>query len=280
MGLFSGLKHILGAIAPAIGTALGGPLGGALGGGVSALLGGSSNKNAIGDANSATQLGLTNAENALNAQYGKTESNFNPFITGGQQAFGQEGDILGLHGGGAQQSIIDQLKASPLFQSMFRTGQDTVLNNASATGGLRGGNTASSLANFGSDTLAQVIQQQLQNLSGVSQQGLSAAGQLGSFGAQNANSIADLLVGSGKANAGSILNGQAVDNNTDSQLSKLFGGSGVSDQLSGLLKSMTGGGGNIFSGSGSGYGASGGALPNFPKINIALPSPSAGLPGF
>jgi len=280
MGLFSSLGKVFKAALPIVGSAIGGPLGGAIGGAAGSLLGGSANKHAIGDANAATQLGLTNAENALNTQFGQTSANLNPFISGGQQAFEQQGDILGLHGAGAQSGILSSLQNSPLFQSLMRNGQDILLNNASATGGLRGGNIQHGLANFSADTLAQVIQQQLSNLGGMSSQGLSAANSLGSFGAQNANSIADLLVGSGKANAGAILNRQAVDNNTDSQLGKLFGGSGVSDQISGLLKSLTGGGGSIFSGSGSGYGASGGALPNFPKINIALPSSSAGLPGF
>lgn len=288
MGLFSGIGKILKAAAPVIGTAIGGPLGGAIGGGVSALLGGSDNKNALNGANAATQLGLTNAENALNTQYGQTSANLTPWITGGQQAFGQEGNLLGLNGNGTQASSIAALQASPLFQSLYRQGQDTILNNASATGGLRGGNTQSSLANFGSDTLAQVIQSQLQNLAGVSQQGQSAAGQLGQFGAQNAGSIADLLVGSGKANAGTILNGQAVNNNTNDQLTKLFGGSGVQDQVSGLLQSLGIGGGQISPAAANqthadyGYqsGSNIGSALNLPNINIALPNSISGLPGF
>lgn len=238
-------------------------------------------KKAVKKANAATQLGIKNATNALNAQLATTTANYSPYTTAGAQAVGQEGDILGLHGGSAQQSIIDQLKESPLFQSLFRIGQDTVLNNASATGGLRGGNVQSSLANFGSDTLSQVIQQQLQNLSGLSTQGLSATGQLGQIGANNASQIADLNTGSGQANAGMILGKQAIDNNLFSGLRQKVqqaamaaagapgGGGGGGFDLSSLA--------NLFGGSG------GGAirpldLSTMPNISTSLPSASAGLP--
>lgn len=278
MGLFSGLKHILGAIAPVVGTALGGPLGGAIGGGVSALLGGNSNKGAVSGANAAQQAAIAQAIQGFNANQATDTANFNPWIHGGQSAFGNELDLLGTNGNGPQGSAIDALKASPLYQSLFHNGQDTVLNNLSATGGLRGGNATGSLYNLGTDTLAQTIQQQIANLSGASGQGLNAAGQLGQFGQQNTSSIADLLLGAGKANAGSILGQQAVDNNTDSQLGKLFGGAGIGDQIKRLLQGFGGGGGSILSGAGSGFGSGGGALPNFPRISSSLPSAGFGLP--
>lgn len=270
MGLFSSIARVVG-----------GPI-------VNTILGSSSSKKAIGKANAATQLGITNAKGDLNSQLATTTANLSPWITGGQQAFGQEGDILGLHGADAQSGILSSLQNSPLFQSLMRNGQDILLNNASATGGLRGGNLQHGLANFSADTLAQVIQQQLSNLGGLSTQGLGAATNLGQFGANNASQLAGLDTGSGQANAGAILGKNAVSNNMFSQIQKMIqsaatggmGGGGGFD-ISSLLSGLGGGsGGSIFSGAGSGYGASGGALPSFPKINIALPSSSAGLPGF
>lgn len=146
-----------------------------------------------------------------------------PFITGGQQAFGAQGDLLGLGGNDKQAAAIAGLKDSPLFKSLFSTGADTILQNGSATGGLRSGNIQSNLATFGSDTLAKVIQNQLANLGGLSGQGLNAAGTgaqttLGGVSANTgiAQSIAGLLGNSGvnianlfgdqaKAQAGGIL---------------------------------------------------------------------------
>lgn len=138
-------------------------------------------------------------------QYDLTRGDLMPFQQAGVSALGQQGNLLGLNGTDAQTASIQALQASPLYQSLFRTGQEAVLQNASATGGLRGGNTNASLANFGRDTLAQVIQQQLGQLGGVAQAGQNAAAQTGTFGANSANNIAELLSGSGTAQANAAL---------------------------------------------------------------------------
>jgi hypothetical protein len=84
-------------------------------------------------------------------------------------------------------------------------GQEAVLQNASATGGIRGGNTQTGLANFGRDTLAMAIQQQLQNLGGIANMGLGAAGSVGGFGANQANAVAGLQQNIGQNNSSNIL---------------------------------------------------------------------------
>jgi hypothetical protein len=222
------------------------------------ILGAHDNKKAISKARDATLAGITNAKGDLNSQLAATQGRLDPWETGGQQALSQQGDILGLHGAGAQGSIIDQLKASPMFQSLFRTGQDTVLNNASATGGLRGGNIIDHLANFGSDTLAQVIQNQLQNLQPLSQQGLQATEFGGGLGANNATQMAGLDTGAGAANAGAILGKTAVSNNMFAQIQKLI--------QSAASAGAGGGFGSLFSG---------GSAPN---LGLALPKSGSGLP--
>lgn len=271
MGLFSILKPILRVASPIAGT----------------ILGASANKHAINKANAATQLGITNAKGDLNSQLASSMGALSPYTTAGTDALGDIRGLTGLNGNDAQASAIASLQASPLFQSLFRQGQDTILNNASATGGLRGGNIQSSLANFGSDTLAQTIQQQLANLSPLMSQGFGATQFGANLGAQEAGQLAGLDTGSGQANAGAILGKTAVSNNMFSQLQKLLqqavsAGAGGGGDIGSIL-SMFGGsgsGGSIFNGSGSGYGAGGGSLPNFPNITAALPSASAGLPGF
>lgn len=138
-------------------------------------------------------------------QFDETQGNLQPYVDAGKLALGGQEGLLGLNGAGPQQAAIDALRASPLFQSLFQQGQDTILNNASATGGLRGGNLQGSLANFGRDTLAQVIQQQLANLGGLSAQGGATGGTLGGLGASNANSISSILSQIGADKAGGIL---------------------------------------------------------------------------
>lgn len=132
-------------------------------------------------------------------QYQQTRSDLLPWQRAGTSALGQQGDLLGLNGAGAQQSAITAQQNSPLYQSLFRNGENTLLQNASATGGLRGGNTQGALANFGRDTLAQVIDAQLTRLGGVSEQGQNAAAQTGQFGANASNQVSALLNNQGAA---------------------------------------------------------------------------------
>lgn len=142
---------------------------------------------------------------AITAQNALTQQNLAPYIGEGGKAVGAQSDLLGLNGGSTQDASIKALQDSPLYQSLFRTGQNTVLANASATGGLRGGNIQNSLANFGSDTLATVIQNQLANLGGLAGQGQSAALGGGQLGANAASGIAGLFGNIGNAQANGIL---------------------------------------------------------------------------
>lgn len=276
MGLFSFAKGILKAV-PIVGDA------------ISA----GDSKKAVGKANAATQLGITNAKGDLNAQLAASQGRLDTYETAGTDALSQIRGILGLNGNDAQAASVAALQNSPLFKSLMRGGQDILLNNASATGGLRGGNFERGLADFSSDTLAQTIQQMIGNWSGLSTAGQNATEFGAGLGQNNANMLAGLDTGSGQSNAGAILGKQSIDNNLFSGIRQQIqqaamaaagvpptgaGGGDISSLLSALLR--PGGATPPFSGSGSGYGASGGALPNFPKINIALPSSSVGLPGF
>jgi hypothetical protein len=82
--------------------------------------------------------------------------------------------LLGLNGPDAASKAIAALKSSPMFTSLFNTGQEAVLQNASATGGVRGGNTQGALYELGSNTLSDVIQNQIKSLFGGAQLGANA----------------------------------------------------------------------------------------------------------
>ncbi len=154
-------------------------------------------------------------------QFDVTQGNFEPYLDAGKDALGSIMDLLGLGSGGAesQRGAIETLKSSPLFQSLFGTGEEAILQNAAATGGLRGGNTQRSLADFGSDTLAKVIQDRLAQLGGVAGGGQSSAAQVGGFGQTAANSIANLFGQQGAAQAGGLIaNGNSQANGLTSGL--------------------------------------------------------------
>jgi hypothetical protein len=63
------------------------------------------------------------------------------------------------------------IENSPMFQGLVQQGESALLQNAAATGGLRGGNTAAALAQFRPQMLNQQIQQQMQNLGGIAGNG-------------------------------------------------------------------------------------------------------------
>lgn len=147
-------------------------------------------------------------------QFGVTQANFEPFLQAGRSALGAQGDLMGINGTPQQQTAIDALKASPLYQSIFRNGEETLLQNGSATGGMRGGNMQRGLADFGADTLSSVIQQQLAQLGGMSGMGLGATGDLGRFGAANAGALSNLYGVQGSARAGGALQRAAINSSS------------------------------------------------------------------
>lgn len=75
--------------------------------------------------------------------------------------------LLGLLGPEAQQAAIAQLESSPMFQSMMAQGERAILQNAAATGGVRGGNTQAALAQFRPQLLSSLISQQYERLGGL-----------------------------------------------------------------------------------------------------------------
>jgi len=139
---------------------------------------------------------------ATNEQLAQVAALMKPFVSQGQSAFGAQGNLIGLNGNDAQQSAIDQLQNGAMFQSLSGQGQNAILQNAAATGGLRGGNTQRGLDDFNSNLLNSLIQQQFGNLGSMAGLGqASAAGQAAA--SQNAGSqIAQLLEQQGAATAG------------------------------------------------------------------------------
>ena len=205
-----------------------------IGGGLLASGGGKSAANAQAESNA-----LAIAEQRR--QYDTTRGDLMPWQKAGQSALGIQGDLLGLNGAQKQQAAIQQLQGSPLYQSLFNNGRDTLLANASATGGLRGGNTQGALANFGRDTLAGVIENQLSQLGSVSTIGQNSAVQTGAAGQGSANSISELLARTGQANASGILGGAGATvagiNSAAGSLAQLLKGIGGGNDKYGSLTS-------------------------------------------
>lgn len=112
----------------------------------------------------------------------------NPALTQYQQsgmtADAQMRAFLGLSGPEAQQQAIAQIESSPAFAAMLQQGENAILQNASATGNLRGGNTQAALAQFRPALLNSLMEQQYAKLAGMQNYGQGASTNLLGTGLQ------------------------------------------------------------------------------------------------
>ena len=159
-----------------------------------------------------------------------TEKLMAPYVQAGTGSLQGQQALLGLLGPEAQQQAYAGIEQGPMFQSMVEQGEAGILANASATGGLRGGNIQAALGQFRPQMLQSMIQNQYQNLAGLTSLGqASAAGQAG-YGQQTASNIANLYGQQGQARAGAALGqGQAWGNvlNAPMQLAGMASGAGM-----------------------------------------------------
>ena len=136
-----------------------------------------------------------------------------PYVETGATALGQQAALIGAGGAEAQQNAINALQQGPEFNALVRQGEESILQNAAATGGLRGGNVQGALAQFRPQVLSQLIEQQYNRLGGLSTMGQNAAAGVGSAGMQTGTNISNLLAQQGAAQAGGTLaSGQAWGN--------------------------------------------------------------------
>jgi hypothetical protein len=197
-------------------------------------------------------------------QQAESERLLAPYMQAGQGALGQQQALLGLAGPEAQRAAIAQLEQSPQFKAMVEQGETGILQNASATGGLRGGNTQAALAQFRPAMLSQLIQQQMAGLGGLSAMGQQGAMSAAGMGQQGAQNVMGQLGAMGQAQAGAAMaQGQGMAN--------LFGGiGGALGTLGGLGamgKGPFGGGGGGAAGNGYTPGMGG---PNAMGMNLQL----------
>lgn len=195
------------------------------GGIASALIGGNAAQKAASTQAGAAQAGI----NAQQQQFQQIKQLLAPFVQGGTNAFNMQGNIAGANGAGPQQAALSALENSPIFQGLNKQGQDAILQNAAATGGLRTGNTQAALAQFTPALLNQLLQQQFTNLGSLSTIGENAGAQTGTFGANTANQVSNLLGNQGYATAtGQLGQGQSYQN----MINSLYAGLGTYRGLS------------------------------------------------
>lgn len=128
-----------------------------------------------------------------------------PYAAAGTPALQQQMAALGLSGPEAQAAYVSEQEQSPIFQALAQQGEQAILQNASATGNLRGGNVQGALAEFRPNLLNRFLEQQYNRLGGMTALGQQSAAGVGTAGMQAAGNISDLLAQGGAARAGAAL---------------------------------------------------------------------------
>lgn len=138
-----------------------------------------------------------------------------PFAEAGAPALEQQQALLGLRGPEAERAAIERISGGETFQSLAKQGEEALLQRASATGGLRGGNIQGALGQFRPQLLSSLIEEQYGRLGGLANVGLttqqnlakigqSSAAGVGAGGMESGTNIANLLAQQGAARAGGI----------------------------------------------------------------------------
>jgi hypothetical protein len=166
--------------------------------------------NASKKASNAQQRSAQSGIAQQNKQFEAIQKLLAPYSQAGTGALDAQQDLLGLNGNSSQRQAINGIQNSAQFKSLARQGEMGILQNASATGGLRGGNTQGALAQFRPALLNGLIDQQYQRLGGLTSIGQNAAAGVGNAGMNTGNQITSLLQQQGAAQAGNALaQGQA-----------------------------------------------------------------------
>jgi hypothetical protein len=152
-------------------------------------------KKAVGAQTAASEAALAQQESA----FSRLQSSLKPYTEGGGEAFSGLLDMMGVRGPErASQAVID-VEASPQFESMTRQGEEAILANAAATGGLRGGNVQQSLAQFRPQVLNQLLQQKFARLMETSRLGQASAAGVGAGAIQTGGTAGNILLNQGEA---------------------------------------------------------------------------------
>lgn len=186
----------------------------------SAVVGGISSAQAARSQRSASRRATEAQERAAEAsleeqrrQFDVVQELFQPYVQAGTGSLAEQMRLIGLGGEEAQQEAITAIQAGPEYQELIRSGEQAILQNAAATGGLRGGNVQRSLAQFRPQVLSNLINQQYQRLGGISQLGQASAARQAAQGSAISGGIAQTQADLGAALAqGQLAQGQATAN--------------------------------------------------------------------
>ena len=169
------------------------------------LISGGIQASSAGKASRAQQEAADRGIEEQRRQFDAVQELLRPYVEAGQPALTQQQAILGLGGPEAQRAAIQAIEGGELFQARARQGEEALLQAASATGGLRGGNIQGALAQFRPQMLQSEIDTQYARLGGLTTLGQQSAAGVGSAGLQTGARISGLETQIGQARSGADL---------------------------------------------------------------------------
>jgi hypothetical protein len=176
--------------------------------GGSQLIGSAMQADAAGRA-AETQSGAAGAGIAeQRRQFDAMRELLKPYTEAGVPALEAQQAFLGLQGPEAERAAIERIRGGETFQALAQQGEEALLQRASATGGVRGGNIQAALGQFRPQLLSGLIEQQYSRLGGLTSMGQRSAAGVGAAGMETGVNVANLLGQQGAAEAGGQL-GQA-----------------------------------------------------------------------
>jgi hypothetical protein len=161
--------------------------------------------------------------NELRTQFANLQELLRPYVQVGPEALQGQRAIVGLGGPAEEAAQIARIEQSPLFQAQVRQGEEALLQGASATGGLRGGNIQAALAQFRPGMLQSQIDLQYERLGGLTTLGQKSAAAQAGAGMGLAESLSGLYGDIGASRAGRAMAEQRAQGQFQGGLINLAG---------------------------------------------------------
>ena len=143
-------------------------------------------------------------------QFDTVQKLLKDYTEAGPEALAAQQTLLGLKGPEAERAAIERISGGETYKALAAQGENALLQQASATGGLRGGNIQAALGQFRPQLLSRLIDQQYGRLGGMTSLGQASAAGVGAAGMQTGANVSNLLGQQGAAQAGAeIAQGKA-----------------------------------------------------------------------
>jgi hypothetical protein len=180
-------------------------------------------RQAAAQASDAQIQGTEAGMNELRTQFSNLQELLRPYVQVGPEALQGQRAIVGLGGPAEEAAQIARIEQSPLFQAQVRQGEEAMLQQASATGGLRGGNIQAALAQFRPGMLQSQIDLQYERLGGLTSLGQRSAAAQAGAGMGLAESLSGLYGDIGASRAGRAMAEQRAQGQFQGGLINLAG---------------------------------------------------------